>query len=362
MYTLAFDALDELVALLGRDGRTVLGPVLRDGTLTLGTITSAADLPRGTTVDPRPGAVRLRSRGDDATFGYVVGPDATKRWLYPPRAELWRAVPTDDGGFTIDAPPREQLGFAFLGLRACDLAALAIYDRVLLDGPYADPIYASRRADTLIVAVQCAEAAETCFCASMGAGPRVHAGYDLCLTEIVGSHFVVEVGSDAGQRLVDQLPVGPARPSDHDAPQHAAAAAAVQSRVLPNDIDARLARSLDAARYDDIASRCLGCSSCTMVCPTCFCTTTEATTTLDGEAVHARRWDSCFDPAFTDLHGHAVRDGVGVRYRQWITHKLSTWSAQFDTRGCVGCGRCIAWCPAGIDLVAEALALGSDHG
>ncbi len=216
-------------------------------------------------------------------------------------------------------------GHAFIGLRACDLAALAIHDQVLRDGPYADPAYASRRSDVLIVAVQCQEAGATCFCASMHTGPRVHTGYDLCLTEVAGSHFVVEVGSDAGQILVDHLPVTPAEPGDGIVPVAAADAASLQGRALPLDVGERLAGAVESPHYADIGARCLGCSSCTMVCPTCFCTTTEHVTELSGEAVHTRRWDSCFDPAFTDLHGHAVRDDVGSRYRQWMTHKLSTW-------------------------------------
>ncbi len=358
MYRLALDHLDDLLTLLQRGGRTLVGPTVRDGTIVLAPIHAAVDLPRGQTTHPAPGSVRLAPRADDALFGFTVGPDSAKRWLYPPTLELWRAVPTE-GGFTISTPPLFDGGHALLGLRACDLAALAIHDHVLQDGPYADPAYAARRSDVLLVAVQCAEAASTCFCDAMGTGPRVEAGYDLSLTEVVGSHFLVEVGSDAGQRLVDQLPVTLAPAADADVPDQVADGARAQSRVMPTDIAARLAQALESPHYDDIASRCLGCSSCTMVCPTCFCTTTEHVTELSGEAVQSRRWDSCFDPAFTDLHGQAVRDGVSARYRQWMTHKLSTWHEHFDSSGCVGCGRCIAWCPAGIDLVAEALTVGA---
>jgi Fe-S-cluster-containing hydrogenase component 2 len=103
-----------------------------------------------------------------------------------------------------------------------------------------------------------------------------------------------------------------------------------------------------------VAERCLTCGNCTMVCPTCFCTTTEDLTDLaDGSGQRSQRWASCFETDFSYLHGGSVRVSGESRYRQWITHKLSTWHDQFGSSGCVGCGRCIAWCPTGIDITAE---------
>jgi sulfhydrogenase subunit beta (sulfur reductase) len=121
-----------------------------------------------------------------------------------------------------------------------------------------------------------------------------------------------------------------------------------------------LKSSPDHPRWDDVARRCLNCANCTLVCPTCFCTTVEDTTDLSGQ--HAERWrlwDSCFTLGFSYIHGGSVRSSAKSRYRQWLTHKLSNWHDQFDTPGCVGCGRCISWCPAGIDLTEEARALAS---
>ena len=113
-----------------------------------------------------------------------------------------------------------------------------------------------------------------------------------------------------------------------------------------------------AARWDDVAARCLTCGNCTLACPTCFCTSVEDSSDLTGE--HAERWelwDSCFDLDFSYLHGGSVRTSPKSRYRQWLTHKLGTWHDQFGSSGCVGCGRCIVWCPAGIDLTEEVKAL-----
>ncbi len=354
MLHLDLDQLDALLGLLQQGGRHLVGPTVRDGAIVLDRIRGRADLPRGVGSTQAPGAFRLRDRGDEALFGFTVGPDSAKKWLYPAHLELWRAR-RDGDGFTVD-DPKPSPTLAILGLRACDLAAVAVQDRVLVRSEHADPAYASRRSDVLLIAVQCAESASTCFCTSMGTGPRVTKGYDLCLTEVVGSHFVVEVGSEAGQRLVDQLPVRPA--DDPDAPERAAAAASDQQRAMPADVRERLLAALEGPQWDDVAARCLACTNCTLVCPTCFCTTVEDVTLLTGEAVHTRRWDSCFSPSFSDLHGHPVRASVNARYRQWLTHKLATWYDQFGTSGCVGCGRCIAWCPAEIDLVAEALRIG----
>ena len=115
-------------------------------------------------------------------------------------------------------------------------------------------------------------------------------------------------------------------------------------------------------RWDDVADRCLSCANCTMVCPTCFCTTVEDSTDLTGDtAERVRRWDSCFTMDFSYIHGGAVRKSVKSRYRQWMTHKLGTWQDQFGSSGCVGCGRCITWCPVGIDITEEVAAMRNEQ-
>lgn len=355
-YRLERADLDPLLQHVQRDGRELIGPTVRDGAIVLDRITGTAELPRGRTTVTSPGRQHLLEREDDAWFGYEVGPESAKRWLFPPRTELWRAERTEDGVRFASSHPASPR-YAFLGLRACDLAAIRVHDRVFLRDGITDPTYAARREDVLLIAVQCTASAATCFCDAMGTGPRVQ-GADLCLTEVLGDdpHFVVEVGSDAGRAVLEAVPHVPI---DSDAPEDAAQrAAAQQERTVPGDIRERLLGALESPGWNEVAERCLSCSNCTLVCPTCFCTTTEHVTALDGTAIHQRRWDSCFNESFTDLHGHAVRDAVGERYRQWLTHKFATWHDQFDSSGCVGCGRCITWCPAGIDLVEEARRLG----
>jgi ferredoxin len=170
----------------------------------------------------------------------------------------------------------------------------------------------------------------------------------------------VRAGTPEGREILAQVPGMIAdAPTVHKAQSAVAAAADRMGRAMPAvDLRQLLVDSRSSPHWADVAERCLTCGNCTMVCPTCFCTTTQDVTDLSGE--HAERWrvwDSCFALDFTYMHGGEVRSSGDSRYRQWISHKLSTWHDQFGTSGCVGCGRCIAWCPAGIDITAEAAAL-----
>jgi sulfhydrogenase subunit beta (sulfur reductase) len=131
-----------------------------------------------------------------------------------------------------------------------------------------------------------------------------------------------------------------------------------QMAIAPVEIKGLLARHLEHPRWDDVAQRCLSCTNCTMVCPTCFCTTVEDVTDLaDEQTERIRKWDSCFTLDFSYVSGGSIRTSPKSRYRQWMTHKLSTWFDQFGTSGCVGCGRCITWCPVGIDITEEVCAI-----
>ncbi|MFJ2238029.1 4Fe-4S dicluster domain-containing protein [Streptomyces sp. NPDC087859] len=357
------DGLDALVAALVARGRTVIGPTVRDGAIVLAELASADDLPFGWGVELDAGRYRLVRRDDGAAFAHSAGPQSWKSFLHPSRERLWSADRTPEGDVSFTADEPETPSYAFLGVRPCDLRAIAIQDRVLTGGRYADTGYGRRRGKALLIAAECTEPGATCFCVSTGGGPAADAGYDLALTEVDG-HFLVRVGSEEGAELLDQVPHHTAGPDSESAARAAVDAARERmGRSLPPvDLRALMGASLDAERWDDVASRCLTCGNCTMVCPTCFCTTTEEVTDLTGDHTERwQRWDSCFDLDFSYLHGGPVRASARGRYRQWLTHKLSTWHDQFDTSGCVGCGRCIAWCPAGIDITEEVAALDAEH-
>ena len=135
----------------------------------------------------------------------------------------------------------------------------------------------------------------------------------------------------------------------------------IERKLNTTNIRDTLLSNLDHPRWDEVAERCLSCANCTMVCPTCFCSSVDEISDLAGDHVERERtWDSCFNVGFSYMNGGNVRDNVRSRFRQWLTHKLASWIDQFDTSGCVGCGRCITWCPVGIDLTEEVAAIRGD--
>ncbi len=354
--------LDRLIGALRAREYRVVGPVLRDGAIVYDDLESAADLPRGWTDEQEAGHYRIKRRDDDAYFGYNVGPQSWKQFLFPPRHRLWTAEASADG-LTLREEPPEPQKLAFLGIRACELRALFIQDKVFLGSGFVDPVYQPRREDVFLIAVHCGQAGATCFCVSMEAGPRAESGFDLALAELRDDgapYFVAESGSDRGAELLDTLAAPPAQPRHRDAVDALVENTARQmGRTLDTTgIQALLQDNLNHPQWEDVANRCLTCANCTLVCPTCFCSTVEDVTDLTGEhAERWRRWDSCFTLDFTYMNHGYTRQTTTGRYRQWMTHKLSTWHDQFGTSGCVGCGRCITWCPVGIDITEETRAI-----
>jgi ferredoxin len=358
---IAPETLTALIGALRAQGYRVLGPTRRDDAIVYDDVACAADLPAGWTDEQDGGHYRLRRRGDAALFGYAVGPHAWKRFLHPPLLRLWRAE-RDGNGLRIETDPPPEGRYAFLGVRGCELAAIAMQDKVFLGGPHADPHYRARREGVFIVAVNCAEAGGTCFCVSMDTGPQARAGYDLALTELLdgGHRLLADAGSPRGAALLAELPHRPATPDD--LAQAAAllghTAAAMRRQMRTDDVRDVLLNNLQHRRWEEVAARCLACGNCTQVCPTCFCTSVSDHNDLaTGAAERTRRWDSCFTADFSYIHGGSVRASPKSRYRQWLTHKLANWVDQFGTLGCVGCGRCITWCPVGIDITEEVRAI-----
>ena len=351
--------LQALFDALHRRGYRTVGPTIRDEVIVCDDIDRVEDLPIGWRDVQTNGSYRLAALEEEKVFGFTVSVHAWKRILYPPVMKLFQAV-RDNGQYRLEDDEQEIPQYALIGVRACDLCAIAILDQVLANGIYPDPVYAETRRKSFVLAVNCTEAGNTCFCASMGTGPKARAGYDLAMTEIIeddNHHFIVEVGSDKGAALVARVPHREALAAEVAAADEAVSHAAnSMGRVLDTDgLKDVLYRNLESQRWERLGERCLSCGNCTMVCPTCFCTTVEDTTDLTGQrAARYRKADSCFVEGFSYIHGGCVRSSTMSRYRQWMTHKLATWQDQFGGFGCVGCGRCITWCPVGIDITAEA--------
>jgi formate hydrogenlyase subunit 6/NADH:ubiquinone oxidoreductase subunit I len=350
--------LQSLIEVLHEEGFTVVAPTIEQEAIVYGPIRSIDELPRGWTDEQSPGHYRLVRRDDDALFGYVVGPHSWKKYLFPPLSTLAVADKTE-AGWTMQAIEEPPPKYAFLGVRACELAAIEVQDRTFVRGSYVDPIYAGRRNEAFLIAVNCTQAASTCFCTSMNTGPRCRSGFDLALTELPDD-FAIEVGTDRGARILAQVATRECSADNYAAAESARQQAVDQitRRMDTTDIRDVLLTRLEHPRWQETAQRCLSCTNCTMVCPTCFCSSVEEVSDLKNEHVERhRRWDSCFNPDFSYVHGGLVRNDIRSRYRQWLTHKLASWHDHFDTSGCVGCGRCITWCPVGIDLTEEVAAI-----
>jgi ferredoxin len=366
---LSREDLQRLVDALRAQGRRVLGPVVREGVLRFDEVRSIGELPEGWSDEQAPGRYRLTHRKDDASlFGVVSGPDSLKPHVFAAREPLLQ-IEMDAGSgpgrpFRAEPIVPDAEPLALLGVRACDLAGLAVQDRVFLGDRFVDASYAARRARLFLVAVGCTHAAATCFCTSMDTGPapRAGSGYDVALTEIDGG-FVARAGSDAGAALLASLAPGPAPAAtlERERDAYAACAAGMQRSLPRESVRDLLFENLDHPRWDAVAERCLSCANCTMVCPTCFChdVRDEPSVDLRG-SVRVREWDSCFNVEHARIHGLDFRPHVRERYRQWLVHKLASWVDQFGSSGCVGCGRCIAWCPVGIDLTEEVAAIAAN--
>ncbi|MDP2653738.1 MAG: 4Fe-4S dicluster domain-containing protein [Candidatus Omnitrophota bacterium] len=348
-----------LFEVLRQRGYQIIGPTLQDGAIVYAEIQGETDLPIGVTDEQDGGTYRVKPRNDQALFGYAVGPVSLKKFLSPPSVKILGAR-RQSNTFEIQPSCPETRRYAFLGVRSCDLQAIRIQDKIFLQGRHVDPVYKAGREQALLIAVNCGQAASTCFCTSMNSGPRAVEGFDLALTEVVQQErhfFIGQTGTSLGEEICGELVCRPAQPQDLSAGEQVLRQTASQIKRTLNTqgIKELLYRNYDHPYWEEAGERCLSCANCTMVCPTCFCSTVEDVTDITGE--HAERWrlwDSCFSLDHSYIHGGHVRFSAKARYRQWMTHKLASWQDQFGTTGCVGCGRCIAWCPVGIDITQVA--------
>jgi len=356
IYRLAPQDLNRIFEQFKTGGYKIVGPTIRDNAIVYDEIQDVKDLPVGLTDEQKPGSYRLKRRGDNALFGYVVGPQSWKKFLFPPLLTIWEAK-RSNGKFELIEPNFEGQKFVFVGVRACEISAILIQDKIFGGGQYKDPNYLKIRENVFLIAVNCNEPGDNCFCLSTGTGPRVLTGYDIVLTEVVSDeehYLLARAGTEEGKEMLEMLGFAEATKEEIEKADKVSSDAIkkFKKEVDLEGIVELLQSNYENPLWDKVSEKCLTCANCTMVCPTCFCNTIEDVTDLSGQnAKRIRRWDSCFTLEFSYIHGGSLRYSTMSRYRQWMVHKLSTWKNQFGMLGCVGCGRCITWCPVGIDIV-----------
>lgn len=350
---------DDLVRHLQKAGYQVIAPKVLDGAILLGEVQSPDEIARGRKDEQERGSYRLEETHPDLRFDHAVGMNNPRRFFFPPQQRLYE-FHVEDSQFILDAGPPQVPRMAFLGLRPCDLAAMKVLDTALGcrdAGPprcTTEETYNEARRNAVVVAINCTRPSKTCFCASIGTGPAATDGFDLALTEL-RSGYLVECGSETGARILGAIPVREPAPAELELAELKLQNAREHMGRRLTATRAGLDAAIESPHWDDVAERCFSCGNCTLVCPTCFCSTVSDSTDIEtGRITRTRTWESCFNHQFTYTTAGPVRNTVRGRYRHWMRHKLACWVDQFGCGGCVGCGRCITWCPAGIDFTAEA--------
>ncbi len=350
--------LNTILTRLREEGYQTIGPKVKNETLVYEPIQTLGELPQGYITEQAPGEFRLKKAGHSCYFDFIPGAHSWKQFLFPSRVELFKLQKNGKTWQTLEEPV-ETPKYAFIGVRACELAAIQIQDKAFMRPDFTDPIYKARRERVFILSVNCLHPASTCFCTSMGTGPEVKSGFDLNLTEL-DDVFVVTIGSEVARRMLTGIDYEDANGFSLSSANRASeqAAQAMGRSLDTSDLPELVLNNLDNSHWSEIAKRCLSCTNCSQVCPTCFCWDTTDQMSLDGKTTSRERvWDSCFNPGYSYQAGGNTRPTIQSRYRQWLSHKLGTWKQQYGTFGCVGCGRCITWCPAKIDLTEEIPAL-----
>ncbi len=347
-----------------KDAYRVVGPKIENSVVILSEI-EFSDIPSGYRDQQGKGTYRISKSDNSNVFSFSNGPDSFKRFLQPPSAEIF-SLQKGRKGFQVRHSTYSERPIAFLGIRACDISAMKLYDRIFLEGDVKDRNYQRLRNGSLIIALNCIYPGDNCFCSSMGTGPEVKDGFDISVTELI-DFFLIESKTLKGEKALEGLPLEGVENNDIQEKNSRIqnCRMTMKKSIRAQELPSVIYRNLEHPRWAEIAKKDLECGNCTQVCPTCFCNSNYdyieissiSKKHLEFSGARMRIWDSCFSKNFARVHGGNFRPSRRARYRQWMSHKLAYTFEQFGLTGCVGCGRCITWCPAGIDITEELEAL-----
>ena len=348
-FTTAKESIPRLIRNLQHQGYTVVGPSLSEGVVGLRELSEPGNLASGVVDAQAPGSYTAGGESP-LVFASVNGPYSPKKYLHPAEVELSKLVESGRGVELVSVFHSDSR-YAFFGLRPCDLKGVQIMDRTMMVPGFEDPVYSGLRRNSIFIVVNCTRAGETCFCASMGTGPKAESGYDVAITELPGK-LLIDV-PEQSMGLFQGIELDTATEEELRAGEELVQHAREQMgrRIAERNPAGSMYEALDSPLWGKVAERCLACGNCTMVCPTCFCNTIVDRTDLrDGSVSRVRIWESCLSKDFVYSAGGNPRQQRTARYTQFVMHKFAYWQDEFGTYGCVGCGRCITWCPVGIDI------------
>ena len=321
-----------------------LGYVLRGDSVILGEVRNLADMPVWVSDHQAPGHYSLK-RGFKFRHSFY----SPKWFLLPPKYDLLVTTPDYNYSSPLNLPEKRVV---LLGVKPCDLVAVTVLDR-LLHGKH--PVYTARRSSIVgVVVEECLEPGETCFCAVMGSGPLATSGFDLAYARLDENTLIFKPGSQLGHDLVSRLKLREASrelvESYYEVSKRAVNA--MKNRLAQlQELLVALGKSIrDEEFWREVSEKCVGCGNCNYVCPTCFCS--EIIDTVEESwSLRTGIWISCLSYTYGLVAGGHFRRDLYTRYRHFVLHKFLFYPKQTGgLLGCVGCGRCITWCPVGLDL------------
>lgn len=283
-----------------------------------------------------------------------------KKLLLPPKEKLF-SFSIEDGVVKIKEEKEERKTVLF-AVHPCDVNAILLLDKVM-EKDFLDPYYFGKRRGMVLIAMNCTQPRENCFCTSFDTGPELKVGYDLLLSDL-GKKYLVEVGTEDGEKLVKGAKLRNAKKEDMKEKKKRIniVKRKIRKAIEIENLEKYLKKNFDHEKWGELKEKCLFCGSCTLVCPTCFCynvTDFNSHTLRTGERI--RNWDSCLTLEFAEVAlGGNFRKERDARIKQRIYHKLDYFKEQFDSLGCVGCGRCIDACVMEIDITEVISAIRSE--